>query len=55
MYSILISTALYVYFAEFNAFQEDALKAHNEYRARHDAPPQTLNKEMNQGAEEWAR
>ena len=42
------------YILKVSAFEEEALKVHNDYRARHDAPPMTINKEMSASAAEWA-
>ncbi|CAK1548707.1 unnamed protein product [Leptosia nina] len=36
-------------------FEEDFLKAHNEYRSKHRAPPLVLNKKLSKYAEEWAK
>lgn len=35
-------------------FQEEALKAHNEYRAKHGVPPLSLDKKLSAYAKEWA-
>ncbi len=35
-------------------FAEDALKAHNEYRSRHQAPPLKHNKDISIIAQRWA-
>jgi len=35
-------------------FLQDALKAHNEYRAKHNTPPLTLNRELCKVAQAWA-
>ena len=35
-------------------FEEDALEAHNKYRAMHGAPPLTLNRDLCDMSREWA-
>ncbi|KAL1117015.1 hypothetical protein AAG570_004343 [Ranatra chinensis] len=35
-------------------FQDEMLKLHNEYRAKHGAPPLKLNKDLSNYAQEWA-
>lgn len=42
-------------FHQVDAFQQEALTAHNDYRTRHDAPPMTLNQTMSTSAAEWAK
>ncbi|XP_065157178.1 uncharacterized protein [Atheta coriaria] len=39
----------------FDQFQLEALKYHNEYRKKHNAPPLTLNKQLSIFALEWAQ
>ena len=34
--------------------EQEGLEAHNYYRSYHDAPPMTLNDEMNQAAKKYA-
>ncbi|XP_018335434.1 uncharacterized protein LOC108744254 isoform X2 [Agrilus planipennis] len=36
-------------------FEEDFLKAHNDYRARHGVPPLKLDRKISKYAEEWAK
>ncbi|XP_047450355.1 Golgi-associated plant pathogenesis-related protein 1 [Mugil cephalus] len=36
------------------SFQREFLATHNSYRAKHDAPPLTLNSELNNAAQKWA-
>jgi len=36
-------------------FQEEALKAHNDYRQKHGVPPLKLDKKLSSYAEEWAK
>ncbi|XP_041793673.1 Golgi-associated plant pathogenesis-related protein 1-like [Chelmon rostratus] len=36
------------------SFQQEFLKAHNDYRAKHNAPPMTLSSELNATAQRWA-
>lgn len=36
------------------SFQQEFLKAHNNYREKHKAPPMTLNNELSVSAQKWA-
>lgn len=40
--------------SSFSKFEYDCLAAHNDYRAKHSAPPMRLNKHLCQFATEWA-
>lgn len=42
-------------FASSGNFEEDVLKAHNEYRALHGVPPLELSKDLCRYAMEWAK
>ena len=35
-------------------FEQDCLKAHNEYRAKHGVPPLKWNKQLRDDAQKWA-
>lgn len=39
----------------FTQFEQDCLKAHNNYRLSHGVPPLKLNKRMCHFAEDWAK
>ena len=38
-----------------NQFQKDCLKAHNDYRAQHGAPPLKWSSKLTSDAERWAK
>ncbi|KAG8236320.1 hypothetical protein J437_LFUL015947 [Ladona fulva] len=40
---------------EEDLFEEECLKAHNEYRQRHGVPPLKINKKLCKLSEEWAK